>query len=324
MKNRFIEILSKFKSKKILVIGDIMLDKYVFGEVNRISQEAPVKIVNVKSERYVLGGAANSANNITSLNALAILIGIVGNDDAQKKLYKELKKNKIDNRTIVKDNTRPTTQKTRILAQNQQLIRIDREEDKKISPQIEKKLIRIINSNINKVDGVVLCDYNKGVVTKNLVNNITRLTKTKKLIFIVDPKPNHKDYYKNVSLITPNHQEACLMLNMNPSNGNDIKGVGSTLRKELDSNILITRGKKGATLFEKNGEITDIPTVAKEVYDVSGAGDTVTSTIILALTSGASLKEAAILANHAAGIVVGKVGTETLTINEIKNSIEDE
>ena len=311
MSNELIQILNKFKEKNILVIGDIMLDKYIFGDVERISPEAPVQIVNVKEEKFIPGGAANVANNIAALNANAFMIGVIGNDNEAIILLNELKKRNINTEGIITDNQKPTTQKVRVLGQKQQLLRIDYEKKDYLNKETESKIITFIKEKIEKIDAIIISDYAKGVITKNLMENIKKLAENK--IIIVDPKPKHKDFYKNTTLITPNLKEAKEMAD----NEED-------LIKELNTSILVTKGEKGMSLLEKDGNITNIPTKAKEVYDVSGAGDTVVATLALALASNATLKQAAILANHAAGITVGKIGTSTVTIEEIKGSLKDE
>jgi len=323
MKEKLYGILEKFGKRSILVIGDIMLDKYVWGSVSRISPEAPVQIVGVQKENYVPGGAANVASNIASLKAKTYMIGIVGKDSARNILLSELKKRKIDIKGILTVSNKPTIQKVRIIGQHQQLVRVDYEKKGNVSKYVEKDIIRRFSKLINKVDAVVISDYAKGIIDKNTAEKIIEIAKRNKKILVVDPKPEHKDYYKNVSLITPNYTEASIMTNIEQENDNII-AIGKKLLRELNSTILITKGEKGMSLFEKNGKITEITTKSKEVYDVTGAGDTVVAVVALALASGANIKEAAILANHAAGIVVGKVGTSKVTINEISKSLENE
>jgi len=316
MNDELIQILNNFKQKNILIIGDIILDKYIFGEVERISPEAPVQVVEVKKENYLPGGAANVANNISALNANAFMVGIVGNDNEAKILLNELKKRDINIDGILTDNQKPTTQKVRILGQKQQLLRIDYEKRGYLNKERENKILNFIKEKVQEIDAIIISDYAKGVITKDLITEIKNIANNK--IIIVDPKPKHKDFYKNVSLITPNLKEAKEM-----TNKENIDEIGKQLMEELNTEILITRGEKGMSLFEKT-ETTNIPTKAKEVYDVSGAGDTTVATLTLALTAGATLKLAATLANHAAGITVGKVGTSTVTIEEIKQSLENE
>ncbi len=308
--NELSNILNNFKQKNILIIGDIMLDKYIFGNVDRISPEAPVQVVEVKKEDYLPGGAANVANNIAALKANAFIVGIVGNDNEASILLNELKKRNINTEGIIIDNNKPTTQKVRILGQKQQLLRIDYEKRDYLNKETENNMLDFIKKQISNIDAIIISDYAKGVITKDLIKNIKDIASNK--IIIVDPKPKHKDFYKNTTLITPNLKEAKEMA----ENEKD-------LFKELNTPILITKGEKGMSLIEET-ETTNIPTKAKEVYDVSGAGDTVVATLALALSSNATLKQAATLANHAAGITVGKVGTSTVNIEEIKRSLENE
>ncbi len=316
MDSKLLNILNNFKGKNIMVIGDIMLDKYIFGTVDRISPEAPVQVVEVKKENYLPGGAANVANNITSLQGNAFMIGIVGKDTEASILLNELKKRNIDTDGVFAEANKPTTQKVRIMGQKQQLLRIDYEKRDYLKKETENNIITFIKKQIKNTDAIIISDYAKGTITKELITEIKNIASNK--IIIVDPKPKHKDFYKGVTLVTPNIKEAIEMTNIE-----SIEETGKQLLKELNTPILITRGEKGMSLFETS-EITNIPTKAKEVYDVSGAGDTTVATLTLALTAGATLKQAAILANHAAGITVGKVGTSTVTIEEIKQSLENE
>lgn len=316
MKAKLIRILGKFKGKNILVVGDIMLDKYIFGKVERISPEAPVQVVEVEKESYVPGGAANVANNISALGGNTFMIGVVGKDKESEILISELNKRGINTQGILTDKDKPTTQKVRVLGQKQQLLRIDYEKKEYLSRDFEKKMISTIKNMISGSEAIIISDYAKGVITGNLMKEIKVMAKGKTLV--IDPKPKHKSFYSNASIVTPNTKEAIEMTGIE-----DIETTGKQLLNQLNSPILITRGEKGMSLFEKE-DITNIPTKAKEVYDVSGAGDTVVAALALALASGATLKEAATLANHAAGIKVGKLGTSTVTIDEIKQSIENE
>jgi D-beta-D-heptose 7-phosphate kinase/D-beta-D-heptose 1-phosphate adenosyltransferase len=321
MNNKLIRIVEQFKNKKILVIGDLMLDKYVWGSVSRISPEAPVQIVNVKNEDYVPGGTANVANNIAALNGVVFLVGLVGDDDAKKILMNEIKKRNILTDGLITHKEKPTIQKVRIIAHNQQLLRIDYEKDDYVECEYENKIINYIKSVINKINAVVVSDYAKGVITKQVMVEISKLAERNNKPLIIDPKPVHKNLYSSFTLISPNYKEACEMIGIKEHNGKDINEIGKTLMKDFNSNILITHGEHGMTLFEKGERITNIPTKAKEVYDVSGAGDTVVSALTLSLVSGASFKEAAEIANHAAGVVVGKVGTATIKLEELKKVI---
>ncbi|MBL7055061.1 D-glycero-beta-D-manno-heptose-7-phosphate kinase [Candidatus Woesearchaeota archaeon] len=324
MDQKLISILDQFKNKKVLVIGDLMLDKYIWGEVSRVSPEAPVQVVKVSKESYAPGGAANVANNVAALNGKTYMIGLVGNDEANETLISELKKKQINTEGIIEDNNRPTIQKIRVIGKGQQLLRFDYEKKDYLDEGKEKKILDFVIKRIQNIDAIIISDYAKGVITKNLAEKLIKLANEKKKIIIIDPKPEHKKFYKNATLITPNNKEACEMLNVEEKNDDSINKVGKRLLEELNAHIVITKGEKGIAIFEKNSEITNIPTKAKEVYDIIGAGDTVVATLALALASNATLKEAAILANYAAGITVGKVGTSTVTTEEIKKAMQDE
>ena len=323
-KEKLLKIINKFKNKKILVLGDIMLDKYIWGEVSRISPEAPVQVVNVLKESYAPGGAANVANNIAALNGKASMVGIVGNDEANKILLNELQKRNINVDGIFKDNNKPTIQKVRVIGRGQQLLRFDYEKKGYVDGNTELSILSFIEKNIGSFDAVAISDYAKGVITENLMKKLKEICKKNNKIIVVDPKPKHKDLYKNVDLVTPNHTEAHEISNIEIEDEDKIFEVGKALIKFFNCPVLVTRGEKGMSLFELNGEVTNIPTKAKEVYDVTGAGDTSVATIALSLASGANLKESAIIANYAAGITVGKIGTSTVSIDELKKSIENE
>ena len=323
MKERLLKILEQFKNRKILVIGDIMLDKYIWGEVSRISPEAPVQVVNVLKETYAPGGASNVASNAAALTAKVYMIGIAGNDAAKDVLFDELKKRGINTDGIFIDNDKPTIQKVRIIGRSQQLLRVDYEKKEHIHSYIESSMIKFLEENIKKIDVVVISDYAKGVITKNVINAIVKLANNHDKLTIVDPKPEHLELYSNVNLITPNNAEASQMTNIEDRSDDFVLEIGSKLLKYLNTNILLTRGEKGMSLFEKDGSITNIPAKAKEVYSIIGAGDTVVAIAALALASGANFKESATLANIAAGIKVGKIGTASVSIEEIKNEIEN-
>lgn len=313
------KILDEFQNRKIMVIGDVMLDKYSYCNVRRISPEAPIQIAEIQKEIYVPGGAGNSANNIASLNAKAYLIGVVGEDYFGNLLKQELKKRKISIESLVEEKNRRTTLKQRIIAHVQQLLRIDDETREEISKKTEKDILKYVTGKISDMDGVIISDYAKGLITKNLIKKVIELANSYGLPVIVDTRPQHKSYYKNATIITPNEQEARAMAKMEKA---PVEKVGERLVIDLDTTVLITRGEKGMTLFKKNGAVQHFKTVAKEVYDVSGAGDTAIAALTLAITSGAPLEKAVELANMAAGIVVGKAGTATTTIKEIKEKFK--
>jgi D-glycero-beta-D-manno-heptose-7-phosphate kinase len=322
--DRTLEVIDSFKNKKILVIGDIMIDKYIIGKVERISPEAPVQVIHAQKEDIVPGGAANVCTNIVSLGAKAYITGVVGRDKSAQLLFQTCKKKGINTELIIQEKERITTQKQRIIGMNQQLLRIDYETNEKIKKETEKKLIKNIKNKIRLFDAIIISDYAKGVITQDLIDEISKEAKNKKIPLIVDPKPENKIIYNNISLLKPNLKEAIEMSGIEFKNIEDISKIGKKIVRSIDSNVLITCGNKGMYLYKKDGSEEHLPTQAKEVYDVTGAGDTVAAVTSLALASGANLKDASFIANKAAGIVVGKTGTSTTNIKELKDSIEDE
>ena len=316
------EILEKFKTRRIAVIGDLMLDKSIYGDVLRISPEAPVQVVNVTKEEYRPGGSANVASNIAALSAKAVVIGVAGNDSACKILKGRLESMGIDTSGVFVDESRPTIQKVRILGQHQQLLRVDYEKNESIPKKIQQGILSYLKRIIRDIDAIVISDYNKGMVCEDFTSEILDICRKSRKVIVVDPKPSNKKFFNKVSLIAPNHKEASEMVGIEEKSDDDLIRIGKKLVKEINSNVLITRGEKGMSLFDKKGPITNIPTKAKEVYDVTGAGDTVCATLTLALACGCSLKNASILANHAAGIVVGKLGTSTISLDELKGCIQ--
>ena len=322
--NRGIEILGNFKKGTVLVIGDLVMDHFIWGKVRRISPEAPVPVVEVNSESLMLGGAANVVNNIHSLGGRVLVCGVIGKDDAGKKLVHELKQKGIPSDGVIVEGDRPTSVKTRIIAHSQQVVRFDREKRDKIHLDAMKAIIDHTKKKVGSVDAIVISDYAKGVISEELVEEVINIARKNNKPVAVDPKVSHFDFYKNVSIITPNNDEASQASGIDIEDDASLLRAGEVLLNKLGSDaILITRGEHGMSLFENNGEITHIPTVAKEVYDVSGAGDTVIGTVALAIASGASFKEAAVISNFAAGIVVGKVGTATVTPEELKKAVEN-
>lgn len=313
-----IPIIEEFSGKKILVVGDVMLDKYVFGKVLRISPEAPIPVVKVTEERYVPGGAANTANNLAALGGKVTVVGIVGKDNDRAVLVRELQKRQIGFEFF--EDGRPTIKKTRVIGQNQQLVRIDYEDWKTVDEKTESEIIAYLKRAIPEFDAVIISDYAKGVITDAIARTVIDTAK----ISVADPKPPRKSIYEGATLVTPNNKEAASMAGYDAARDSDVPQIGKKLVTQLGSNILITRGEKGMSVFEKDGEVYDIPTKSKEVYDVSGAGDTVAAAVTLALAAGASLRDACGIANHAAGIVVGKVGTASVSQQELKDNLSDE
>lgn len=319
-KEQLISLIKNFSSVNVLVVGDLMLDKYIWGNVDRISPEAPVQIVNVTNETYAPGGAANVAANIASLDGKVFMVGLVGKDESNKKLISLLNEKKINTEGILFDQNKPTTQKIRIIGNKHQLLRVDYEEKEYINSEDEKRILSYVQRKISEVNVIVISDYAKGLITNTLVKKLLELAKTRTVPVIVDPKPKHSEFYKDVTLITPNHKEACEMVGCDVKNS-ELESVAEKLSKQLNTTVLITRGEKGMLLC-KDKKIINIPTKAKEVYDVTGAGDTVIGALALSLGLKASAEDSAILANYAAGITVGKVGTTTVSRAELTKTIE--
>src|SRR5581483_8838294 len=305
--------LDRFAGQRVLVVGDLMLDHYIWGKVQRISPEAPVPVVNVVSESVLLGGAGNVLHNILTLGGTGVLCSVVGSDDAGRWLTQELKSKGMELNGIISEENRPTTKKTRIIAHQQQVVRYDHEKKENISPKTEKKFIDFILGQLAAIDCMVISDYSKGVVTQGLMDVILPAAVKRGIPVIVDPKVNHISFYKKVTLITPNHLEASQASGIEIDSDAALCKAGRFLLKNLQCEaVLITRGEQGMSLFGKGGAITHIPTEAKQVFDVTGAGDTVVSTLSLAFAAGAPLPIASRLANHAAGVVVGMVGTTAI------------
>ncbi|TAN63601.1 D-glycero-beta-D-manno-heptose-7-phosphate kinase [bacterium] len=314
-------IIERFETAKVLVIGDLIMDHFIWGKVKRISPEAPVPVVEVTSESLMLGGSANVANNIHSLGGKALVTGIVGKDDDGKKLVAALKKKSIPTSGIIIDPKRPTTIKTRIIAHSQQVVRFDREKSDKIESETAEKVFNYLKKAIKEARVVVISDYAKGLITEALMDEVVHLCKKHSRPLAVDPKVEHFGFYTGATVVTPNNLEASLASGVDIKDQTSLHRAGELLYSKLGCEaLLITRGEQGMSLFEADSD-THIPTVAKEVFDVSGAGDTVISVLALALASGANFKEAAVLANFAAGIVVGKIGTATLTRDELTNAV---
>ena len=317
-KKRLREIVELFLSAKILVVGDVMLDEFVWGKVSRISPEAPIPVVKVSSETAIPGGAANVAANLSSLGAEVSLAGIIGNDVEARILKRELKARGVASRGLIVDKSRPTTLKRRIVADNQQVVRMDREKVGEIHAALVEKIIGYCRNVISHVGGIVVSDYGKGVITQRIIQELRKFKRKKYLPIAVDPKTGHFDRYSWVTVIAPNKREVEESQRVLIENEKMLVKAGRNLLRKLEcSAILITRGEEGMSLFEKNGSITHIPTAAREVYDVTGAGDTVTSALTLSLSCGATIKEAAMISNHAAGVVVSKRGTATVSREEL-------
>lgn len=316
-------ILERFKDKRVLVLGDIMLDHFVRGKVGRISPEAPVPVVEVTQESHVPGGGGNVASNLAALGSTAVLAGVVGSDDAGFRLLADLSNRRIDTSGILMDKDRPTTQKIRVIAEHQQVVRFDRESKHHISGEIRQKLLHIVEQETQKCHAVIISDYGKGVVAPQVLGPAIRLARRRGLPIVVDPKVEHFKRYKKVTCMTPNTAEAWGGMRILPKSGLDpLRELGKKIVRTLHlESLLITCGENGMLIFENGSpvKVSHIPAQAKEVFDVTGAGDTVIAALTLALASGTTLLEAAKIANAAAGIVVGKLGTATISLSELKN-----
>jgi len=323
--NTLKRVISNFKDKKILVLGDLILDEFIWGDVSRISPEAPVPVVWAKNESFMPGGASNVANNLSSLGAKTYLVGVVGNDERAAILKGELEHKGVNTEGIIADSQRPTILKTRVIAHQQQVVRIDREKTDPIKDSVTRKVTGFIERVIDEIDAIVIEDYGKGLVTPKLLGAVIPLAKKKKKIIAVDPKEEHFAYYKGVTLLTPNVHEAQKAAGFEIQDKATLKKAGSLLLKKFKARvILITLGEDGMMVFEKGKPSKKIDTVAQEVFDVSGAGDTVVSAYTLSLVSGANPIQAAHVANCAAGIVVGKVGIAVVTEPELLKRIKEE
>ncbi|MDH4264023.1 MAG: D-glycero-beta-D-manno-heptose-7-phosphate kinase [Deltaproteobacteria bacterium] len=322
--NSLLPFISKFPNARIMVIGDLMVDEYIWGNVSRVSPEAPVPVVSVTSESLRLGGAGNVANNIHTLGGKVLLAGMVGNDEMGRKVIHDLHKMDLGTKGVIVEPERVTTVKTRIIAQHQQVVRYDREITRPIRPESIKQILSLLEGGINELDAVLVSDYGKGVICEPLMEGVRSLTQRAGKILTVDPKVKNIPLFREVTIITPNHYEAAEASGRWIMSEEDLMAVGRTLLQRLQAqSVLITRGEKGMTLFQGNGEVTHIPTMAQEVYDVTGAGDTVISVLTLAMASGATAKEAAILSNIAAGIVVGEIGTATIKASELEDAVKN-
>jgi len=310
--------ISKFKNCEVLVIGDLMIDEYLWGDVDRISPEAPVQVVAVKKEEFTLGGSGNVVNNLVSLGAGVFAAGVIGAGRSGNMLIKRLAYSGVDAGGVVREYGRPTTRKTRIIAAHQHVLRIDRETRKEISGETLDKITRFIEKVIPESDVVIVSDYGKGLITKNLMAKVVKAAKKHRKIIMADPKGLDYSKYSGVTLITPNRKEAALAAGVEITNNTSLMEAGVKIIGSADiEKLLVTCGKDGMVLFEKDKKPYKIRTEAKQVFDVSGAGDTVIAVLGLCVASGASFRDAASVANTAAGIVVGKVGTATVSEKEL-------
>ncbi len=325
-RKRITDIISSFKDKKILIVGDIMLDEYIWGRVNRISPEAPVPVVDVTERSVRLGGAANVVQNLASVGITPYIAAVCGEDTNGKLLHKELEKSGCNISALVSSPERPTTTKTRIMAHQQQVVRVDDEDSSNLSENEETLLLSAIKNVINDIDAVIISDYGKGVITPTLINNLHSITKSRNIFVSVDPKENHWDFYGDVDVITPNLKEGYESLGLTlkgmPDDDEIISKGWEIVEKYSLKYLLLTLSEKGMMLFDSTKkEPTHLHTVAKDVYDVTGAGDTVISLFTAAIAAEADPVEATFIANHAAGITVAEIGTTSVTPDELLQTI---
>lgn len=322
-KQRAAEILATIPSRNVVVLGDVMLDEFVWGDVTRISPEAPIPVVDVQRESAHLGGAANVLANLISLGARGSVAGVVGEDRAGEQLRKSVAQIVSQNGSLVADASRPTTLKTRIIAHSQPVVRTDRESRAPVSQEIEDLLISQLKAALLEADAFVVSDYDKGAVTPRILETVLPIA-YERVPVLIDPKLRNLKAYRPATLITPNHFEALRMSNSEEDSDNGLLLAAQRIRANLNCDaVLITRGARGMMLLESDDNPVFVKTAAREVYDVTGAGDTVIAALAAALATGASIIEAATFANHAAGIVVGKVGTATVSPEELIATFED-
>ncbi len=320
--SRLKALFKAFEGKRIAVVGDLMLDRYYWGSVNRISPEAPVPVVEVDEESTRLGGAANVANNIAALGGTPFLVGVVGADDGGALLRKAMESQAFPSDGLVTDPSRPTTVKTRVIAHSQHVVRIDQEVKAEIDANIHRRIVDVVTANMSSLDAVILEDYNKGVMTRDLIHTIITLARKSGRIVTVDPKFNNFFEYRQATVFKPNRKETEEALGVRLGTQEAVEAAGRTLLERLEAeSVLMTLGERGMALFERSGDVSFVPTHARHVADVSGAGDTVVSTLTIALAAGAQTKEAAALANHAGGIVCGEVGIVPIAKQELLDAV---
>ena len=311
--------LNDFQNIKALVIGDLMIDEYLWGSVDKISPEAPVPVVCIKKESHSLGGAGNVIHNLVAMGARVLAVGTAGTGKTGQMIFAKLKDLGIETDGIISEPQRPTTRKTRVIASNQQVLRIDKEIKKNINADTLEKLVNIIKDKIKGINLIILSDYDKGLVTKELVKKIVSLAKKYNILTLADPKSLNFSKYEHISTLTPNKKEAGLAANMDIISRDDLFTAGKIIMEKVNlDRLLITCGKDGMVLFEKKEKPYVIESQAQQVFDVSGAGDTVISLLGLGLAAGATFKESAMVANAAAGIVVAKLGTATASLDELQ------
>jgi len=321
--NKYLGMIDDFGKKRILVVGDVMLDEYIWGDCDRISPEAPVPVVVIRNRTYHPGGAANTVSNILSLGAKACLVGVIGRDNNARRLKKILKDSGIDADHLVADPARPTTCKVRIVASGQQVMRADQEESGPVGDRVTKKMIGRIEELAGRADGIAVSDYSKGVIGPALMSNLINTAKEAGKVIAADIKPKNMQMFKGVTVITPNRKEASQLAGMDIRDEKTLREAGLKIKETMGLKaVLVTLGESGMALFNTDEEMKVIPAVSTQVYDVTGAGDTVLSVMTVSLSCGHSFKDAMALSNFAAGVVVRKRGTTAVDRDELKDFIK--
>ncbi len=327
-RKRALEIIGNFPSSRVLVIGDLMVDHFIWGKVSRISPEAPVPVVEVTKENLMMGGSGNVVSNVRAIGGGVAVAGIIGPDDMGRWLVQELKQKGVNTDGLIVEKERPTTVKTRIVAHGQQMVRYDRESRQAVQPDSIDRIVQYVSDIRDELQAIVISDYNKGIITERLLDGIRQVVKERRIPVCVDPKRNDFTVYRDFDVITPNHHEAGRAVGVENTHEINAKGraeivrIGREILKQYGFRaVLITRGEAGMDLFEQGGRDFHIPAEAKEVFDVTGAGDTAIGIFALSVASGATFREASYLANKAAGIVVGKIGTATVSPAELKRVV---
>jgi rfaE bifunctional protein kinase chain/domain len=321
-RDRVLQLIQRMKSSRVAVVGDIMLDRYLIGDTDRLSPEAPVPVVTVAERHAALGGAANVAANVAALGARCLLVGVVGDDGDGAAIRQELAVARLEDRFVLTVAGRPTTSKTRIIARGQQIVRIDDEVNSLVDGQDLTRLVSAARDALADADALLMEDYNKGALSPSLIVSVMEVARRRGIPIVVDPKYRQFFEYQGATVFKPNRREleSALGAAVDLQNGNALPEVLARLKVD---NLLVTLGPEGMVLVTKDGNLTQIPSIARQIYDVSGAGDTVTAWLGAALAAGASVREAAQLANYAAGVEVGKPGVATVSPEEVLAAHEE-
>lgn len=317
------EIINKFNRTRILVIGDLMLDQYLYGTVTRISQEAPVPIVNIDREICELGGAANAINNINSLGGIIEAVGVIGKDDTGRTLLNLLKERDINTDGIILSDNRPTTTKTRVIGNGCHIVRFDKETITTIDTETSEEIIERIRNIIQKYDGVLISDYDKGLITPYLLNKLIPLANSHHIPIVVNSKIENLSHYKNVSVIISDLNKASQAIGIKLIHETSLRNIGQWMLTHLEcKGVLIIRGKKGLSVFEKDGSVKHFSYIVKDISDITGVEDAITAVMVLAVANGSDIKSAATIANAAASLVLGKMGKYTISKEELLMQVQ--